>query len=119
MRWRPSFEYGILVAVSDPHVLNYRLNVCAFPAVDVPGQWVASCLELDVVTQGNDATHAVEMLQDAIFHVITESQPNGMPEFKRPDAELLLAFSHAPVWGTFDVSLHVRWQPDQSRPTFE
>lgn len=41
-------------------------HIRLYPAPDVPGQWIAEIEELDLVTQGNDAAHALEMLADAL-----------------------------------------------------
>ncbi|MFA5053352.1 MAG: hypothetical protein WC565_04800 [Parcubacteria group bacterium] len=41
-------------------------------ACDVPSQWVAHCLELDVVTQGNDLDHACKMLLEACAMVLLD-----------------------------------------------
>lgn len=38
-------------------------------AKDVPGEWVAYALNLDVVTQGRSIPHALHMLSEAVFHV--------------------------------------------------
>lgn len=37
------------------------------PATDIPGQWVAHCLSLDVVTQGDTVGNALLMLQEAVI----------------------------------------------------
>jgi predicted RNase H-like HicB family nuclease len=47
------------------------------PADDVPGQWVGHCLDIDVVTQGNSAQHAFEMLAEAIAIVAEEDLSTG------------------------------------------
>ena len=47
------------------------------PACDVPDQWVAHCLELDVVTQGNDLDHACKMLLEACAMVLLDDIENG------------------------------------------
>ena len=104
---------------SEPHVLSYRFNVCAYAAPDLPGQWIGHCLELDLVTQGNSAQHAIEMLEEALVLVLTESEPQGVPPFRKPEAETMLAFANAPVWGTLDVGITFRWEADQSHPTLE
>jgi len=50
----------------------YDLWVVAKPAEDVPGEWVAHCLEFDVVTQGRNARHAFEMASEAVAMVISD-----------------------------------------------
>jgi predicted RNase H-like HicB family nuclease len=44
---------------------RYFLRVVVRATPDLPGQWVAHCLDFDVVTQGNDPTHAFAMMQEA------------------------------------------------------
>ena len=39
-------------------VAEALFTVLVTPAKDVPGQWVAHCLQLDVVTQGDSISHA-------------------------------------------------------------
>lgn len=48
-----------------------RVTVQVFPAEDVPGQWVAHVIELDLITQGNSLRHALEMAGEAI-EIVTE-----------------------------------------------
>ena len=43
-----------------------------FPAEDLPGQWVAHCLDLDVVTQGDSVEHALKMLSEAASMVLSD-----------------------------------------------
>ena len=45
---------------------TYNFWVVVRPAEDLPGQWVAHCLDLDVVSQGTSLQHAVEMVGEAI-----------------------------------------------------
>lgn len=48
------------------------------PAEDVEGQWVAHCLDLDVVTQGNSIAHAFQMAVEAIAMTVAESLELGI-----------------------------------------
>ena len=41
-------------------------------AEDVPGEWVAHCLELDVVSQGTSLKHAMSMLSEACFMTVCD-----------------------------------------------
>ena len=50
----------------------YDLWVMIEPAHDVPGQWVAHCLSLDVVTQGNSAKHAFQMVVEAVTMTLAD-----------------------------------------------
>lgn len=63
-------------------MLKHQLHAVIFRADDLPGQWVAHCLELDIVTQGNSAKHAVEMLDDALRAVAQENMSHGREPFE-------------------------------------
>jgi len=43
-----------------------KLTVHIFPADDVAGQWVAECVECDLVTLGNDPPDTLEKMADAL-----------------------------------------------------
>ena len=62
--------------------LKHQLHAVVFPAEDLPGQWIAHCLELDIVTQGNSEQHALEMLDDALRLVAYENLRAGQPPFE-------------------------------------
>jgi predicted RNase H-like HicB family nuclease len=47
------------------------------PAEDLADQWVAHCLEFDIVTQGNSIEHAIDMLGEAMFMVLSEDLAAG------------------------------------------
>lgn len=93
--------------------LKYRFNVFIVPAPDLPGQWVAHCIELDLVTQGNTPEQASAMLIEAIALVAEE---RGFPpfEFRSVPAAEVRAYWRAPVWGHVDVEIHYRL--DESHP---
>lgn len=57
--------------------LQHRLHVLLYPSKDLPGQWVAHCLEIDLVTQGNDQGHALEMIAEAIETVAEDNVSRG------------------------------------------
>lgn len=57
-----------------------------YPASDVPGQWVAHCLDHDIVTVGNSARHASEMLTEAVVLSATEDVKAGRDPFGRSRA---------------------------------
>lgn len=42
-----------------------------------PTQWVAHCLTLDVVTQGDSVAHAFDMLQEAVQIVVDDDRKGG------------------------------------------
>jgi hypothetical protein len=57
--------------------------VVAFPAPDVPGEWLAHCLEPDVMSQGRTLRHALEMLKEAVDLVLREDFGAGLDPFDR------------------------------------
>lgn len=50
----------------------FNLWVVARPAEDLPDQWVAHCLDLDVVSQGTTFQHAMEMVFEACSMVVSD-----------------------------------------------
>ena len=50
----------------------FNLWVLVKPSSDVQGEWVAHCLELDVVTQGRSIQHAFQMAAEAATMVVVD-----------------------------------------------
>lgn len=59
------------------HRLKHTLNVLLYPSKQIRGQWIAHCLEIDLVTQGNNQEHAMEMIAEAIEIVADDNVRNG------------------------------------------
>ena len=55
------------------------VRIALYPAPDLPGQWIGHCLELDVVSQGNSASHALEMVAEAIELLAQDNVEHGRP----------------------------------------
>lgn len=53
---------------------KFNFSVLIHPARDVPGQWIAHVLELDVVTQGNSVAHVFDMVEEAAKMVCAENE---------------------------------------------
>ena len=53
---------------------------------EIPGQWVAHCLNLDVVTQGDSVQHAFAMAEEAVRLVIEDDLSHGLDPLERPKA---------------------------------
>jgi len=53
------------------------LRVKISPAEDVPGQWLAHCLDFGVMTQGDSPQHALEMVIEAVTMVIEDDREKG------------------------------------------
>jgi len=64
------------------------LTVIISPCLDVPRQWYAHCLDLDILTQGNSVPHALEMITEAIALCIADDLENGRDPLDRPPAPL-------------------------------
>jgi predicted RNase H-like HicB family nuclease len=61
----------------------FNLHVVLWPAEDIPGQWLAHCLELDVVSQGNSLPHALEMVKEAVGDVLVSDLQRGLDPGRR------------------------------------
>jgi predicted RNase H-like HicB family nuclease len=60
--------------------------VLVTPAEDLPGQWIAHCLDLDIVTQGASVEHAFKMAAEAIMLCVVDDISNGADPFDRKPA---------------------------------
>lgn len=58
-----------------------RLPTVIYPSLEVNGQWVAHCLPIDLVSQGNDPAHAIEMIAEAIEMVAEHHVSEGREPF--------------------------------------
>jgi predicted RNase H-like HicB family nuclease len=47
------------------------------PAPDIAGEWVAHCLDFDVVTQGRSLPHAMVMAREAVMTVVLDDLEHG------------------------------------------
>lgn len=56
---------------------RYHLWFTVQPADDLPGQWVAHCLDIDIVTQGTSLNHAVQTLLDAVTMTAVDDRLYG------------------------------------------
>jgi predicted RNase H-like HicB family nuclease len=56
---------------------SYNVWILARPAPDVPGEWVAHCLDFDVMSQGNSLEHALHMVREAAILVAVEELNAG------------------------------------------
>ncbi len=62
---------------------SYNVWVVVRPASDLPGQWVAQCLDVDVVSQGNSLDHALGMAREALVIVILDELSRGRDPLER------------------------------------
>lgn len=77
--------------------LIQRLNVLIYPTPDLADQWVAHCLETDLVSQGNDPAHALEMMAEAIELVARHNIEKGRPPivYRNAPVEVYRMFENA------------------------
>ena len=66
---------------------DFQLHGVVFQAPDVPGQWVAHCLDVDVISQGDSPQHAFQMLFEALFLTLVDDINRGADPMDRPRAE--------------------------------
>ena len=52
-------------------------KITVFPCEDIPDQWVSHNITLDVVSQGNDWKHAIDMVVEASQMVIKDDLEHG------------------------------------------
>lgn len=62
---------------------TFALNFFFRRSDELPGQWVAHCLDVDVVTYGNSLRHALEMLREAVDLVVVEDLSTGLEPLER------------------------------------
>lgn len=62
------------------------LTVLVTPATELPGQWVAHCLNIDLVTQGDSVQHAFAMAREAILMVVRDDIEHGRDPLQRKEA---------------------------------
>ena len=61
-------------------------QVLVRPAHDVPGQWVAHCLNIDVMSQGDSIAHAFEMAREAVLMAVVDDLAHDRDPRTRPPA---------------------------------
>jgi hypothetical protein len=66
-----------------PETRVYTAWLVVHRAEDLPGQWVAHCLDFDLVTQGDSMHQAVEMSCDAIGMVVADDAARGLDPHAR------------------------------------
>lgn len=65
----------------------YKTWVLLRPAEDLAGAWVAHSLEFDVVSQGNSAEHAMEMVAEAVNMVVQDDLNDGRDPYAQQRAQ--------------------------------
>lgn len=65
---------------------HYNLWCLIYEAPDLPGAWIAHCLELDIVTQGGSPGEAREACQEAVEICILADIDSGLDPMERRPA---------------------------------
>jgi predicted RNase H-like HicB family nuclease len=91
-----------------------RFASCTLPSVvtratDVPGAWVAECVPLGVITQGDSLQHAIEMLVEAVDIVVDDDLERGVDplQTRKPipgSADEVASLISRPLMALTDVS---------------
>lgn len=84
------------------------VSVLVTPATDQPGAWVAHCLNLDVVSQGDSIEHALEMVREAVVMAVNDDLEAGLDPLERAPAP-------DEYWGVFDHVHRMGCPVDQVR----
>ena len=77
--------------------LHSLLNVIIYPAPDLEGQWLAHCLETDIISQGNSVADALEMMAEAIELTAAQNVKMGRPAivYQNAPTEVSMMFENA------------------------
>lgn len=88
----------------------FNVWVIARPAPDVPGQWIAHCLDFDVVSQGDTLDHALRMVHEAAVMVALDDLNKGRdPLARRAPADLF-----GELYGLFERGQKLSFQELQA-----
>jgi predicted RNase H-like HicB family nuclease len=60
-----------------------KVWVVVSPAERVPGEWLAHCLDLNIMSQGRSLSHALDMMIEAVELVVDEDCKAGLDPFDR------------------------------------
>lgn len=64
----------------------YNFWVVVRPSKELEGQWIAHCLELDIVTQGNSIRHVFEMIEEAVSMAVIDDLADQIEPHSRNSA---------------------------------
>jgi predicted RNase H-like HicB family nuclease len=78
------------------YTVQFPLRIVIYPAPDLEGQWIAHCLETDVVTQGDSVDHALQMMAEAL---------EAISKFNLSHGRFPVALTPAPreIWELVDI----------------
>jgi predicted RNase H-like HicB family nuclease len=61
----------------------FNLWLLIRPSKDIPGEWLAYCPDVDVVTQGRSLEHAYRMGREAVLMVLEDDLAGGRDPLER------------------------------------
>ena len=67
-------------------VARVTFPILVTPSESLAGQWIAHCLPLDVVTQGESIQHAFAMAGEAVWRVVVDDLEHGRDPLARASA---------------------------------
>jgi hypothetical protein len=73
--------------------VSFPIRALAFPTPDMPGEWIAVSLDLDIMAQGSSAEVAADILRDSLLEMIAFRLSHGMPpiEWRKAPEEFWIA----------------------------
>ena len=96
--------------------VEFPLRVVVYPAIDLPGQWIAHGLETDVVTQGNSPEHALAMMGDALLSLTTYQALRRRPNLRlRPAPREVWDLAEAAL--PLDITARIQGRRLRREPT--
>lgn len=100
--------------------VTFPFHVLVFPAPDVPGDWIAHSLELDLIAQGTSEQHAREMLEGAVRTLIAYNVEHGLVPIQiRFAPREAWEAAGVPMPESLDITTTVRATPERSSQPFE
>lgn len=81
--------------VKSDRTLVFASWVVVEPAEEIPGVWVAHCLDFDVISQGNNPKLAIEAVNEAVAMTVVNDLCEGLdPEDRRAPDEYWEQLAH-------------------------
>jgi predicted RNase H-like HicB family nuclease len=75
--------------MTTPNVRTYNLFITLQRSDEMPGKWVAHCLDVDVVSYGESLKDAIDMIKEAVEMVFVEDFSSGREPLERRAPKVL------------------------------
>jgi hypothetical protein len=69
--------------MSNSNERTYNVHIVVRPAADLPGKWMAHCLDVDVVTYGDSLRHVLDMIREAVEETFRDDAIDGRESLER------------------------------------